>query len=129
MMPARVESVELAVQRMRPPRQRMPIARVSGLKRPGQGIEAQTVVEMGIMEDVCRVIIVDKAEAENRGIERQSAQPEQETNSGATPGIFPIHARQSSRGGRQKAICPTSGAHFTFVPIANDQLSMTKLQS
>src|SRR5438309_3695232 len=60
MMSARIQAVELAIDHMRNPRQRMPVRRVNMPEGPDNSIHAEAPHYLGISRYVIGIIIVDK---------------------------------------------------------------------
>src|ERR1700722_2992272 len=72
MMAARMQAVNLAIQRVRKPGQRLPDLALAGLESPSERT-CQTLVDVGIVDYVGRVIVADKTEIERRRIKRDGA--------------------------------------------------------
>jgi hypothetical protein len=73
MVATRGKAKQLAVQRMRKPGQRMPVAGVTDIEGPGQSGRGEAVVDVEIVEEVGRVVVVDKIEMEHRQVEEDRA--------------------------------------------------------
>ena len=67
MMTRGVEAIDLAIEHMRKPRDRMPITRVTGSKSPKDSLQSDSALDNLIFGDVSGVVIVYELAAKNRG--------------------------------------------------------------
>jgi len=103
MMHAGIQSVKLAVQHVRQPCQRVPIAGISGCQCPGDALERQSVLNMAIFVDVGIVIKIHKIMISCLPINGERGYNEKKTNQYITtldynfPGavIYSYHACHS----------------------------------
>ena len=86
-----VQLEKLVVQRVRKPRQRMPVRFVIGRERPGNGLPIQPRLDRSVLDDVSLIVVVDEGMAVHRvvdsnGPEREDESPEERPSarSGAT---------------------------------------------
>ena len=80
MRPGRVEAGHLAVRHVRKPRERMPVARVSGGECPFDTGPRQAGLHHRIFRDVIAVVIKREAVVRRRQINRQRSQHKQQRN-------------------------------------------------
>ncbi len=74
-----IEAKELAVQGVRQPGQRMPVSVAKGGERPLHGIPCQAAMDLGIFQDIRRVIKVDELVMDDGTVESESGRDQQET--------------------------------------------------
>ncbi len=65
MMPAGIHPVELDVEHVGDPRQRMPVRRISACQRPEEGVGSDPVTDMGIVGHIVRVVVGEELMAPN----------------------------------------------------------------
>ncbi len=71
MRPARSDTEELAIQHMREPGERMPVGLVKRRESPADTLPAQTAPDLGVVEDVARIIQADEVVLAHRPVERR----------------------------------------------------------
>ena len=69
---------QLIVERVRQPREWMPVSLLLGSKSPGDCVPAQALVDVRIFGDVAVVVIIDEGVAIDRVVERQGSRHQQE---------------------------------------------------
>src|ERR1017187_89515 len=74
MMAARLEAENLTIRYMGQPGQRVPIACVSDVESPAQGLESKARMEVRVHADVLMVIVIDEVATENLPLHPQSSQ-------------------------------------------------------
>ena len=65
-----IPAVECEIDRPREPRQREPIRAAKGGERPGDGLDAEAALHVGVVQDVEVVVVVDEAVVEHRQVGR-----------------------------------------------------------
>ena len=80
MRPGGVQAENAAVNHVREPRQRMPVARGHRGERPFHARPRHTVLHDGLVGDVKAVVIDAKAEPRHRQIEREGGDGEQQSD-------------------------------------------------
>jgi hypothetical protein len=74
MMAARLEAENLTIRYMGQPGQRVPIACVSDVESPAQGLESQARMDVRVPADVLMVIVIDEVATEDLPVHPQSSQ-------------------------------------------------------
>ena len=79
-MSGRVGVEQLVVDRMRNPRQRMPVSLFGGRECPSEGFSTQSGMHMRVVDHVAIIIVVHKGMLVHTVIDRQSGHHEQEAD-------------------------------------------------
>src|SRR5580700_11022901 len=72
MMPCGIQVKQRAIQRMRHPRQRMPVRLLGGCQRPRDSVRGQALTDVQILGDVAVVVIVHEGMVVDRVVEGKS---------------------------------------------------------
>ncbi len=78
MVTSGVLAKELIVERVRQPREWMPVSLLLGSESPGDCVPTQAVADVRVLGDVAVVVIIDEGVAIDRVVERQTSRHEQE---------------------------------------------------
>jgi hypothetical protein len=76
---------QLIIERVREPRERMPVSLLHGGEGPGDRVPGHAVVDVRILGDIAIVVVVDERVAIDRIVERQRDYYEQETKDYVAP--------------------------------------------
>jgi len=85
MVPAGLEAKKLAIRHVRNPGQRVPVAGVAGGKSPNNIRPLQPALNLRVLGDVVRVVIVDEAMPRHRQKDRQGRQCQQQAQHARPP--------------------------------------------
>jgi len=85
-MAPRLQPIKLAIEHVRKPRQRMPVAGMETLARPREVFQGQPGLNPRVAADVVRVVVIDEAELEDRPVNRGNRQRQQQAKQEGPPG-------------------------------------------
>jgi len=89
-MAAGVEAIKLAIQHVREPGERMPVAGVTGGERPGDGVRMEPVLDGGVQGDVFGVIVIIELEAVSGPVKAEGDERQGEADENVATEIFGI---------------------------------------
>src|SRR5665213_535331 len=90
MMAARPGTVDLAIQHMRQPGQRMPVARMK-TERPDESPPSQPRLHQRVVRHILLVIVFDKTVVKHRQVKQQSDQSQGQTDQSPKLRIVGLH--------------------------------------
>src|ERR1700746_1224947 len=93
-MSGRIEVKERDIQRMGDPGKWMPVALVKRRRRPVNRLPVHAGLQMRIVKDVARIVVIDETVVKRREIDRNGCNSKQQTKGN--------WARQNVQGGRNK---------------------------
>ena len=96
MVPPCVQPVKLAIQHVRQPRQRMPVAEIHRRERPLKAVARNATANMRVVGHVKRIVEVDEIKCDDWEINRRRRQHEQRANEKHQPPVL----RSTAEGGR-----------------------------
>src|ERR1700679_3437684 len=79
MVASRVKVKKLVIQSMRQPGQGMPVSIIKRGKRPLHGVPRQTMLNMGIFQNVGLIVEIDELITNDGDVERERGHDQQET--------------------------------------------------
>lgn len=78
MMATRLETEDLTICYVGQPGQRVPVACVTDVESPAQGLEGQPRMHVRVPADVCKIIVINEVATENSPIHPQSSQQQRQ---------------------------------------------------
>src|SRR5262249_7894457 len=88
MVACRVQSKPAHINHMGKPGQRVPVARVMRGKRPFDVLPVGTGGNMRVIEDVLRIVVIDKIDMEDPGERRKNRRGQKQINQQRGPVLF-----------------------------------------
>jgi hypothetical protein len=82
-MPSRVRAEQLAVQHVRQPRQRVPLARPMDAERPHDAVSGEPAAHVGVQVDEVRIVVEDEVERGRWQVQREGRQEKSSSNDGS----------------------------------------------
>ena len=91
MMAGRAQAVELHIQHVGEPGQRVPVGRVAGGESPPEALECQPGLDMEVFRDVIGIVKGDEPAAENGPVGEQGDEAEQQAEKELAGGVGSVH--------------------------------------